>query len=692
MAKLIAVGGELDGQSFDISGEIVMGRAEDVEVVVPSPRASRRHARAFKDAQGYIVEDLKSKNGTYVNDRKVPRHVLADGDEIHVGEQKFVFQSGARPRPRIAPPAPMGGEPRRRAMLDSGIAVVAGGPPVADTPDNLNLSMRIDLRELQAQEAAGDQEDMRRSHERLRTMIQVSNSLSTIHDLDELLEEIMRQLFEIFPQTQRGFIMLADEATGELKPHIIKRRSKDSEDPLKDTASGETKVVDGEDTISISTAVIEEVLAGPNAVLSADTMSDDRFSDRMSIVNLQIRSMMCVPLVVRDEVLGILHVDTTSRSKSFTQEDLELLTSIAAQAAISIKNASLMDQVQKEAATRGQLQRYLSPDLVDRIQLGEMSLDIGGDMKHGTVFFSDIIGFTRMSEQMPPSEVVALLNRYFHIMEEIIFRHGGTIDKFGGDSIMAFWGVLVSSDFDALGAVSAAVEMQNALFAFNCELESQGHQAVRMGIGLNTGDFVAGNIGSEQKIEFTVIGDAVNVASRIESLAGRGQVLISPSTYEQVKDEVMALEFPPVNVKNKSEPVGVFNVRAIRPPAVSGRPGVILAIPVAITPAGGGDAIAGQVVWGRSRSEKIVELELVSEANLERDAKYSLMPSVQGMPGLPEIAARVLYAAEKPPGDEEARGGGAVLLAEDVPPEIAIFLNAGTSQATDKSLEDIGRA
>ena len=111
---------------------------------------------------------------------------------------------------------------------------------------------------------------------------------------------------------------------------------------------------------------------------------------------------------------------------------------------------------------------------------------------------------------MPPDKVVALLNRYFHIMEEIIFRHGGTIDKFGGDSIMAFWGVLVRREFDAIGAVAAAVEMQNALFAFNCELRSQGLPPVRMGIGLNTGEFVAGNIGSEQKIEFTVIGDAVN--------------------------------------------------------------------------------------------------------------------------------------------------------------------------------------
>jgi len=637
-------------------------------------------------ADGFVVEDLGSKNGTFVNDLAASRQVLREGDEVSVGEQKFIFRGdGAHPAPpRVASPFAAGRALRHRSVADSGVAVVPT-PPEAMASHNINVSMKIDLDEFRQAEAAEKEKNvdaMKRSHERLSTMIGVSGALSTIHDLDELLEEVMRQLFEIFPQAERGFVMLKDQETEELVGSVVKRRGGNDED--------------GEEKITVSRAVINEVMAGPNSVLTSDAMSDDRFADRMSIVNLQIRSMMCVPLVVRGETLGLILIDTTSRSRSFTEADLQLLTGVAAQAAISIKNTRLMDQVQAEAATRGQLQRYLSPDIVDRIQRGEMDLDVGGDMKHGTVFFSDIIGFTRMSEQMHPREVVALLNRYFHIMEEIIFRYGGTIDKFGGDSIMAFWGVLVSGEFDTLGAVSAAVEMQNALFAFNCELKDQDRTAVRMGIGLNTGEFIAGNIGSEQKIEFTVIGDAVNLAQRIESLAGRGQVLISPSTYEAVKTEVSAISFPPVMVKNKTEPVGVFNVRSVRPPSGSGRRGAVLTIPVEITAEaadGEGElATPGQIVWGRVRTENIVEMEVVTEERLRPEVRCRLQPDIRGMKNFEPIEASVLYSADGGGETREGFGGGAVLVTDDAPDDFMKFPEPGSLVQATAALEELGRA
>jgi len=683
MAKLVAVGGGLDGKEFSLGGEKVIGRADDCEIIIASPRVSRRHARLFKDAAGFTVEDLGSKNGTFVNDLAARRQVLHEGDEISVGDQKFVFREdvGVRPRPRIASPFAAGRALKHKSVADSGVAVVPGMPEELSS-HNINVSMRIDLEEFRKAEAAEKEKNvgaMKRSHERLSTMIGVSNALSTIHELNALLDEILDLLFKIFPQG-RGFVMLTDEETGELQQQTVRRSA---------------ALADSDEKITVSTAVINEVMSGPNAVLSSDTMSDDRFSDRMSIVNLQIRSMMCAPLVVRDEVLGLIHLDTTSRSGAFTEDDLQLLTGVANQAAISIKNARLMDQVQAEAATRGQLQRYLSPDLVDRIQRGEMDLDVGGDMKHGTVFFSDIIGFTRMSEQMPPSDVVALLNRYFHVMEEIIFRHGGTIDKFGGDSIMAFWGVLVSREFDAIDAVSAAVEMQNGLFAFNCELKDQERTAIRMGIGLNTGEFVAGNIGSEQKIEFTVIGDAVNLAQRIESLAGRGQVLISPSTYEAVRTEVCAIEFPPVMVKNKTEPVSVFNVRALRPTAGSGRRGMVLTLPVELTaeaPDGGTELVTpGQIVWGRVRTENVVELEVVTERRLKPEAPCSMKLLIQGMSDSQPVEASVLYSADGSGETRESFGGGAVLVAENAPDDFMRFLEPGSHISASADLEELGR-
>ena len=686
MARLVAVGWMLDGKEFELSGEAVIGRSEDCEVVVPSPRASRRHARIFRDNDGFVVEDLKSKNGVLINSRAVTRHVLHDGDEVLVGEQSFIFRGDtkAQPRPpKIASPFAQGKALRHRSVGESGVAVVPGVPEDLSS-HNVNLSMRIDLKDLEAQEAPAEgTEEMKRSHERLTTMIGVSNALSTIHDLGDLLDQVMKLLFSIFPQAERGFVMLGDEETGELVPQVIKLRGEGPDDEM----------VDGKETITISTAVMDEVLSGPSMVLCEDTASDDRFSDRMSIVNLQIRSMMCVPLVVRDEVLGVLHIDTTSRVHCFTEDDLQLLTGVAAQAAIAIKNARLVEQVQQEAATRGQLQRYLSPDLVDRFQRGEMNLDLGA--VKGTVFFSDIIGFTKMSEQMPAAEVVAFLNRYFHIMEEIIFRNGGTIDKFGGDSIMAFWGVLVKRERDALDAVTAAVEMQNALFAFNCELTAQGHRSIEMGIGLNTGEFVAGEIGSGQKVEFTVIGDAVNLAQRIEDKASRGQVLISPSTYEQAASEIAAVTFPPVGVKGKTEPVAVYNVRSLRPPAASGRKGMILTIPVEISTDRAPDetevSAFGKLVWGRVRTEDTVEIEVAAARRLCSDSVCRLSPVIQGLPDIPDIEARVLYSAE--PSDENPEGsGGAMLLAENAPREFLRLLEPGSRIEAAKSLDEIGRS
>ena len=195
----------------------------------------------------------------------------------------------------------------------------------------------------------------------------------------------------------------------------------------------------------------------------------------------------------------------------------------------------------------------------------EIDLEVGGRSCVGTAFFSDIIGFTRMSERLKPAEVVDQLNRYLHVMEEIIFRHGGTVDKFGGDSIMAFWGVLVERKGDILNAVTAAMEMQNALFYFNYTVGGELLETpLGMGIGLNTGEMVAGNMGSDQKIEFTVIGDAVNTAQRIESTAGHGQVFVSEATHKQVRKQVSAVKLPPVEVKNKSGLVQMYSIRCAK--------------------------------------------------------------------------------------------------------------------------------
>jgi class 3 adenylate cyclase len=168
-----------------------------------------------------------------------------------------------------------------------------------------------------------------------------------------------------------------------------------------------------------------------------------------------------------------------------------------------------------------------------------------------------------MSEKMPPARVVAKLNRYFTIMQKVIYDHGGNVDKFNGDGLMAFWGVPRSGAHDERDAVLTAIHMQQKLWPFNLLLCAEGRQPVHMGIGLNSGEFIAGNIGSEDKIEFTLIGDTVNLTARIEHLAGRYQVLVSEATWAPIQDLVCAVRLPPMTVKGKSHPVTLYSIRAI---------------------------------------------------------------------------------------------------------------------------------
>jgi class 3 adenylate cyclase len=251
------------------------------------------------------------------------------------------------------------------------------------------------------------------------------------------------------------------------------------------------------------------------------------------------------------------------QSKRFTPDDLSLLQGIGRQAAISIKNANLVDEIEEETQRRASLQRFLSPDIAERVLTGEIDLKLGGDEKFGTVFFSDIIGFTRMSSILEPEVVVAKINRYFNIMVNIVFRYNGTINKFGGDSIMALWGLMSKSEdySPQVASVQSCIDMHNALFDFNYALLEEGQKPIQMGIGLNTGNFLAGNVGSERQMEYTVIGDAVNLASRIEAKAARGQIYISETTYDRVKDHVYGIKMGPTYVKGKEEPVQMYSVR-----------------------------------------------------------------------------------------------------------------------------------
>ncbi len=196
---------------------------------------------------------------------------------------------------------------------------------------------------------------------------------------------------------------------------------------------------------------------------------------------------------------------------------------------------------------------------------GALKVEKGGEDRVATVLFADIRGFTTMSENTPASEVLQMLNEYFEMVVEIVFRYEGTVDKFIGDAIMVMWGAPVTHPDDPKRSVQAALDMREALIGFNRKRSFQGKQGVQIGIGINTGKLVAGYIGSSRTMSYSVIGDTVNTASRLCSAAHSGQIIISESTYRHIHPHFTVTRLDPIRAKGKLHPLQVFNVINTKP-------------------------------------------------------------------------------------------------------------------------------
>lgn len=204
--------------------------------------------------------------------------------------------------------------------------------------------------------------------------------------------------------------------------------------------------------------------------------------------------------------------------------------------------------------------KYVSSQVADRILKEKDFLNLKGEKRVVTVLFADIRGFTPLAESLPPEKVLEILNKYFSKMVDIVFRYGGLLNKFIGDAIMVLYNAPLDQKYHELRAILTGIEMQKEIARINVERRQHGEIQINMGIGINTGDAVAGNVGSELRLEYTVIGAGVNLAQRIESHTAKGQLLISEGTYDAVKEYVEVIRLEPMLVKGISEPVQLFAV------------------------------------------------------------------------------------------------------------------------------------
>lgn len=220
----------------------------------------------------------------------------------------------------------------------------------------------------------------------------------------------------------------------------------------------------------------------------------------------------------------------------------------------------IVDDVTETEFLKESFGKYVARQVVEKILSGKEQIKLHGERQQITVLFADVRGFTKLAENMEPENVVTLLNKYFNIVVDIIFKYEGVLDKFIGDNVMAFFGAPIKSDNDEERAVTAAMEIQKEIEKFNITRMVDGKDPIFVGIGVNTGEAVAGNIGSEKRMDYTVIGDTVNVADRIQSSALGGEILISAATYEKVRDKFNCNELPAIKVKGRRNPVHVFKV------------------------------------------------------------------------------------------------------------------------------------
>jgi adenylate cyclase len=280
-----------------------------------------------------------------------------------------------------------------------------------------------------------------------------------------------------------------------------------------------------------------------------------------------------VPLVSESQVLGAVWLDSPALAQ-FQQKDLEVVSSIASQAALFIENTLLAKKIEHEIVTRERFSRLLSPNVAERVISGELEVKKGGvQVPSCTVFNSDIRGFTTMSEGTSAETMVELLNEYFEMMVETVFKHEGTLDKFMGDGIMAIWGAPAVHPEDPVRSVLCAIEQLNQLGKFNRKQIAQNGQPLAIGVGIHTGSVVAGYVGSSRALSYTVIGDTANTSARLCGIAAAGQILVSEPTLALLGDRFEYDELKPAHLKGKEKPLRVFNIlrERVRTPASGAR-------------------------------------------------------------------------------------------------------------------------
>jgi adenylate cyclase len=549
LLKITDASGRQWEYGFVTQGPCTIGRAPDNTVVLDDPRASRYHAHikpgedgSFTLVDGAVIngELRRSANKVFVNGGPHYEYQLNNGDRITIGASTLRFEQRAEERTTDVryDDKPLG----HTQLVVSANDVMQ--TVLHKSAENLPIAVTSQSRDRVL-------ESLQRKANILSALYEMSKTLGSVFDLEAIFSKATDVIFRSTPADR--VVALLAEGNGTENPEDVKLN------PIAMRARDES-LNNHARKLSIGRTITRKVMRDRVALLSQDAASDEEFAGVDSIVSQGVRSTICAPLVGESRVHGAIYADRLDPFAAFKPDDLELISAVAAQTAIAVENARAHERLAREEVARANYSRFLPEYVVKQMLENPESFKLGGVNQTITVLFADIRGFTRISEHAPPEKIVGLLNRYFSAMTDIIFAHGGTLDKYLGDGLMALFGAPTTTPEDASNALNAAVAMQRRLLGINLELKEEGVTEVSVGVGLHTGEVTVGYIGSERRSEYTAIGDSVNTASRLESNAKGGQILISDATAKAARSRYKLHPRDPITVKNREQPVILWEV------------------------------------------------------------------------------------------------------------------------------------
>jgi adenylate cyclase len=553
-------------------GETVIGRAPSCDLAITAPLMSRVHAHVRVAGNRVYLRDADSTYGTiYRGVLLTAEHELSSGDtfsvaqvtlrlEREIGEDELLSEAHQpfdesstilRPvdptaaRPASATSATTASVPRPDGAtpIASSLPAAASASPVqsasAPSPERRRSE---DRRHVDLSRASGDRRvgRERRGGRHLRLLTEIGKTLVTVQPLEQILTRVVDLVFDVLP-AERTFLLLRDAIDQPLTARVL--RNRDGSLPS---------------NVTLSRTIVNQVMRDRVAMLAKDALYDQRLDASGSIQAMNIRSFMCAPLWNRNEVIGVLYCDNP-RSKKFTPDDLEVFTALCNYAAVAIEQGRLSLQLLEETRRRERLQRYHSPRVVSQIlHAGAVDGAFMAQTRDVSVMFCDIVGFTKLCQHAEPQAVGDLLNNFFGRMGDVIFEYDGTLDKFIGDAILAVFGAPFDQPDHAVKAVGAALAMRRELAQDNAE---RGALPIRMRLAISSGRALTGDIGSPKRREFTVLGDVVNTAARLESsVAQPDQIVISATTRELIGDAFTVKSLGGVVLRGRDSELEVFEV------------------------------------------------------------------------------------------------------------------------------------